>query len=152
MLALFFRKRTVSRIPLSRVSQTSLILITLYRYISLREKGAGLLIIVILHISCGSRSLAMLNESTHGITNAFGKTISELTVNNGYLLWLPWGYHSRVHSGRVPLDRGCQSFFFSPQLHLRKRSINHPVMAAPRFLSPRVYTSARTRSCRSIYI
>lgn len=42
-------------------------------------------------------------------------------------------------------------FFHSPQLH-PKRSINHPVMAAPRFLFARVYMPAHTRSRRSIYI
>jgi len=57
------------------------------------------------------------------------------TVNNGYLLW--WWATARVHpapSAAWPRP----SLFFCPVLH-PQHSINHPVMAALRFLSALIY-------------
>lgn len=85
------------------------------------------------------------------IANAFGETISERQSTMG-IYFDYCGATARAYTqAECRSTEAANSFFFSPQLHPRTLH-QSPVMAAPRFLSARVYTPAHTRSRRSIYM
>lgn len=124
------------------------------RPMSLRGEGADLLTIVILHISRADRVRSRCSTKVRRISNAFGK--QSLSDNQQWIftlttMGLPFARTLRPSAARPKLPT-LFFFFFFRRNSTPKRSINHPVMAAPRFLSAHVYMPAHTRSRRSIYI
>lgn len=100
--------------------------------------------------TCGLHSFAMLNAKYAESPMLSGKqslSDSQQWVFTLTIVGLPLARTLRPSAARPRLP----ILFFSPQLHPQTLH-QSPVMAAPRFLSARVYTSAHTRSRRSIYI
>lgn len=101
--------------------------------------------------TCGLRSFAMLNAKYAKSPMLSGKqspSDSQQWVFTLTIVGLPLAY---TQAECRSTEAANSFFFFSPQLHPRTLH-QSPVMAAPRFLSARVYTPAHTRSRRSIYM